>query len=193
MAKENIIKFLDNKQIIASIQNHKDFLLALACDNTACIMLKFGDLQTLPALVAEAHRKGKKIMVYLDSIKGVAKDASGIHYLSQINVDSVATTKPQLISIIKDANILAIQCMFLIDMTALRSGIDSIKKNKPDATILMPMSIPSDIIDEILAKTSANLLLGGLVRSERDVRNSITKGALGTITSQKSLWNYCCK
>ena len=181
-------KLLGNHKVIAAAQNLHTFHQALRAQNSDCILLKFGDLQTLPLYVKEAHSHGKSIMVYLDSLNGIARDSSGMAYLASLGIESAATTKPQLLGVIRRAGLFAVQSMFVIDSTALALGIASLQKHQVELAIVMPGCVPIEVFSEIREQTHAKLLAGGLVRNDRDLRNALAKGAEAVITGSAELW-----
>ncbi len=185
LAIENL---LGGQQVIAAVQNPRTFEQALQGKACSCILLKFGDLQTLAPNVQTAHRCGKHVMVYLDSLNGIARDSSGMAYLASLGVEAAATTKPQLLETIGRSGLLAVQSMFVIDSTALSLGIESLQKHRVQLAIVMPGCVPVEVFSQIRGQTRTQLLAGGLVRTERDLRNALTKGAKGIITGNRELW-----
>lgn len=174
--------------VIASVNTMEDFLDAVNSSQVACIMLKFGDIENLMDLVKTAHYHKKYVIVHIDAVKGIARDIFGIRYLAKIGVDCIDTTKPQLIAAIKSAGMIALQVMFLVDTEALRMGIDSINKNKPDAVIIMPMSIPASVLKKIEKNIGCKIILGGLAASRSDIDKAIKNGAAAVVASRHELW-----
>ncbi len=183
-----IENLLDGQPVIAAVQNPRTFKQALQGKACGCILLKFGDLQTMESNIQIAHSFGKHVMVYLDSLNGIARDGSGVAYLASLGVEAAATTKPQLLGTIERAGLLAVQSMFVIDSTALSLGIESLQKHHVQLAIVMPGCVPVEVFSQIRAQTQAQLLAGGLVRTERDLRNALAKGAKGIITGSQELW-----
>lgn len=151
-------------------------------------MLKMGDIHTLPKIIKEAKRHNKFVMLHQDSVKGIAKDSPGIKFIAELGVDALITTKPQYVNAIKNAGMFSILCLFLIDTSALVSGLKSLKNPKPDAVIVMPMSIPKDFIDDIVEQTGVDIILGGLVSKAEDIEECRRKGAIGISVGKQDLW-----
>lgn len=189
MVKGNIGKLLAGNYIIPAVHTMEEFIYTLENTDLSCLMVKFGDIESIPGLIKNAHQNDKSIMLHLDSIKGIAKDNYGIKFLASLGVDALITTKPQWIKTIRESGMIAIQCMFLIDTEALRNGLESISKHKPDAVIIMPMSIPTEFVEEIIRKTGAKIIAGGLVTKAEDVARAIDKGIIGVATSKRELWD----
>lgn len=176
-------------QMIASVSTIESFQYAVTCEHISCVMLKFGDIETIGELIASAHWHKKIVIAHLDAIKGVAKDQCGVKFLAKLGVDCLNTTKPQLIGAIRGAGVIAIQVMFLVDGEALKAGIESINKNKPDAVIVMPMSIPGGIIREMSTKTKVALIAGGLLTQKEEIDEAAAKGFCSLVTSRRELWD----
>ena len=106
-----------------------------------CVMLKLGDVNTLPKIVRLIHQYGRKAVVHQDSIKGLARDRTSIDFLSKLGVDAVITMKPQCVRWIKEEEMLSILGLFLIDTNAMATGVQSINESRPDAGLVMPMTL----------------------------------------------------
>lgn len=182
-------EILSESPIIASVSTMADFEYAVTCENVSCIALKFGDIDTIANLVERAHRHKKKVIAHFDSIRGVARDNCGVRFLAKVGVDCLNTTKPQFIGVIRDAGMVAILVMFLVDTEAVKAGIESINKNKPDAVVIMPTSIPGDFVKDIIKKIKINVIAGGLLTKKEELIEAMDKGICSVITSRKELWD----
>lgn len=189
MVKDNIDKLLAGNCVIPAVHTIEEYIYTVKNTNLSCLMVKFGDLESLPELIKDAHQHEKSVMLHLDSIRGIARDSYGIKYLATLGVDALITTKPQWIKTIRESGMIAIQCMFLIDTEAFKNGLESIVKHKPDAVIIMPMSIPGEFVKEIIRKTNVKLIAGGLITKAEDIVEAIDKGIIGVATSKRELWD----
>lgn len=79
--------------VIPAISNTADLVAFLDSYADPWVMVKLGDINTLPNIVRRVHEKHKKIIVHHDSINGLNPDRSGIRYLANIGVDAVNTTR----------------------------------------------------------------------------------------------------
>lgn len=183
-----MLKIILKNKVIAAVSSIEKFKEAIVAENISCIMLKFGNIDNIGELVECAHRNDKKVIVHLDAVKGISKDSYGIKYLAKLGVDCLNTTKPNLISTIRDSGMVAIQVMFLVDQEALKAGVESINKNKPDSVIIMPMSIPPKIIKDILKRTQTKLIAGGLLTEKNDIFGCLNNGFSAVVTSKSDLW-----
>lgn len=186
MNEDEQLKF---KPIIPSVHQRKELLYAMEKTNADWIMLKLGDVNTLPQLVGYIHRSGKKVMVHQDSIKGIARDKMGIQYMANCGVDCVITMKSLCVKYIKDADMISAFGFFVIDSDAYRSGLFNVKEQEPDIVILMPGTIPARIIQDLKRETKAPIILGGLMTTKEQMSEAIKTGAASVATSNLELWN----
>jgi glycerol uptake operon antiterminator len=177
------------KAVIPSVHQRKELLYAIEKTDADWIMLKLGDINTLPQLVGHIHRAGKKVMVHQDSIKGIARDKMGIQYMANCGVDCVITMKSLCVKYIKDAGMIAAFGFFVIDSDACRTGLGSIKEHQPDVVILMPGTIPLQIIRDIKSEAGMPVILGGLMTTREQITGAIGIGVASVATSNQDLWN----
>lgn len=177
------------KAVIPSVHQRKELLYAIEKTDADWIMLKLGDVNTLPQLVGHIHQAGKKVMVHQDSIKGIARDKMGIQYMANCGVDAVITMKSLCVKYIKETGMLSAFGFFVIDSDACRTGLINIKEHEPDVVILMPGTIPEQIIREIKNETRAPIILGGLMTTSEQIKDAIKIGVSSVATSNLELWN----
>lgn len=189
MQIKNAGEQLKFQSVIPSVHQRKELLYAMEETAADWIMLKLGDVNTLPQLVGHIHRSGKKVMVHQDSIKGLARDKMGIQYMANCGVDCVITMKSLCVKYIKDAGMIAAFGFFVIDSDACRTGLGSIKEHQPDVVILMPGTIPPQIIRDIKSEAGIPVILGGLMTTREQITTAIGIGVASVATSNQDLWN----
>lgn len=181
-------ELLKNQPVIPAVHQRKELLYALEKTSVGWIMLKLGDVNTLPNLVQVIHQFGKRVMVHQDSIKGIARDKMGIQYMANCGVDCLITMKPMFVKYIKEVGMFAAFGFFVIDSDALRTGLKNIHENEPDGVILMPGTIPKEIINDVLAETTVPILLGGLITNIEQIKVAQNMGITSIATSNLKLW-----
>ena len=175
--------------VIPAISNTADLVAFLDSYADPWVMVKLGDINTLPNIVRRVHEKHKKIIVHHDSINSLSPDRSGIRYLANIGVDAVNTTRLHCISTIQHEKMLAILGLFIIDSSAVASAVRAVNENTPDFALLMPSSLPERIIRKIKSETGCPLLGGGLCASAGELNLLLKAGLEGVTTSEKALWH----
>ncbi|WKY44090.1 glycerol-3-phosphate responsive antiterminator [Eubacteriaceae bacterium ES2] len=180
---------LFNHPVIPSVNHRKELLIAMQQAEVEWIMLKLGDINSLPQLVRAIHQAGKKVMVHQDSIKGIAKDKMGIKFMANCFVDCIITNRAACIKAISEAGMISALGLFVIDSEACRTGMAYIKEYQPDLITLMPGSIPDQIIEKIKNEVANPFILGGLITELNQVHHAIKIGAAAVASSQRELWN----
>lgn len=175
---------LFNNLIIPSVTTPEelDFFLKHTSHNWVC--LKMGDINSLVSIVSIIHKNKRKVMLHLDSIKGIAKDKDGIKYLKRIGIDAIITMKSQHLKMIREENIFSILGSFIVDSAAVSQTLQNIKTGKPDAILIMPMTVPSSVYQE-LHKEIPCIIVGGLGKEHDAIQDAFDHGACACIVSDK--------
>lgn len=160
--EDRLEQLLKGSRMIPSVASVKQLKYAVEQENYPCIMLKMGDISTIRKITAYIHQSGKKLMLHIDSVKGVAKDEEGFRFLKNIGVDSIITMKSQYIRLIKEKGMYAILGTFLVDSSSVMQTLQNIRSNKPDAIVVMPMTIPDETYGWLKENVSLPILAGGL-------------------------------
>lgn len=182
------ISWLCSGHVIPACRTEADFACALQLPHSPSIIILFGDINTLPAIIRRAEQAGKLLLIHLDLLDGLGRDRAGIVFLSRLGVKGLVTTKPQMGKMAQQEGMRVIQRMFLVDSESLRTGIHMLKGFRPDAIEALPASTPASVLAELKAATDVPILAGGLVRSLADVKQAVENGACAVSTSQRELW-----
>ncbi|SMC40940.1 glycerol-3-phosphate responsive antiterminator [Sporomusa malonica] len=188
MAQNNIIRLLSDGHIIPAPRNYEDFKYALSHSSSPSVSLLFGDINILPELLAQAREHKKRVLVHLDLLGGVGKDKAGILFLVRMGVAAIITTKPQLGKIAREAGMIVIHRLFMMDSEAIKTGVNLLKGYKPDALELLPASVPSSVITELADLTGLPILGGGLMHTKEEVQQAINSGLTAVSASKRELW-----
>ena len=175
--------------ILPSIQNNLDLYEFLEKYDDKWVLLKIGDINTLPSIIRKLHANGTKVIVHQDSIRGISADRSGVQFLANIGADGIDTTKQRCISMIHETGALAVVQLFVIDSISVNTAIHVIQEGMPDYAILMPSCIPSKVVKSIRERSKCSLLGGGMCSDRKDLDQILSNGMSGAVTSEKSLWH----
>lgn len=194
LVKGEVIKlyhrFLSDVQsspIIAAVNDQEKLEPAI---HSPCeiIFLLYGSIFNLKEIVDRCREQDKCILVHIDLMEGLSKDAVALKYLHyNIKPDGIITTKSNLIKIAKDMGMFSIQRLFILDSLSLDSGIKSIHSTRPDAIEILPGIMPK-IIQTIHHETRIPVVAGGLIGDKEDVVNVLKAGAVGVSTSKREVW-----
>jgi glycerol uptake operon antiterminator len=178
-----IAAFRDIESLRIQDLNHTDVLYILG-----------GTIFDLPHIVEQARRYRKLVLVDIDLIKGVGKDAPGIRFLAkESQVDGMITTHSNLIKSAQKEGLVSIQRIFVLDSESLAGGLGVIEKSKPDAVEVLPGVILPKIMKRIRVKTSIPVIAGGLITREEEIREILASGAIGLSTTSSRLFDFSAK
>ncbi|GEL78555.1 glycerol-3-phosphate responsive antiterminator [Tenuibacillus multivorans] len=182
----SIVDLVDS-QIIASIKNYKDIDQAIKKQPNVSFLLT-GDLLTMGSYIQKLKDHDMRVFIHLDFIDGVSNSKTSVEYIAKNwNPDGIITTKNNIVRYAKDVGLYTIQRIFLIDENAIKSGVQVIRNNTPDAIEVMPGLMPK-IIDRLTYEVKLPIFVGGLISSKEEILDALAVGALGVSASNSSLW-----
>ena len=187
MTKHEFLRLARLFPVAAAIKSHEDMEFALDSDTSLLFLLK-GDAFQLAPFVEQAHIRGKGVVVHVDLVGGVGKDRAGIHYLHQIGVDAIITSRSQLISAGKAEGLVTIQRLLLVDDSALETGVRTIAKAAPDVVEVLPGVIFPAVASMLQQMLPGPFIAGGFIRTAEDVVRIQTSGGILSSSSTHALW-----
>jgi Glycerol-3-phosphate responsive antiterminator. len=176
------------QKIIPAIRSMKDFekMLDLPCP---CAILLEVHLGLIGAVVRQSRRKGKKLFLHLDLIRGLSPDEAATDYICrEFDPYGIVSTRAQVIMRAKQRGKKTIQRAFIIDSNAMKKSVQLIQKTDPDMVEVLPGLIPK-VISRLKELTGKGIVAGGLIESEDEVIRALQAGADAVTTSNSSLWN----
>ena len=187
MKKQEFLRLASLYPVAAAIKSNEDMQVALDADVLLLFILR-GDAFQLPQFVAEAHHRGKGIVVHIDLIGGIGKDRAGIQYLHQIGVDAIITSRSQLVSAARAEGMITIQRLLLLDDSALESGVRTIARAAPDIVEVLPGIIFPEVASTLRQLLAGPFIAGGFIRTAADVARIRAVGGILSSTSTYQLW-----
>jgi len=180
---------MEFQKIIPAISNHKKLNDFLNSNLKFGLLMNF-HLAQLENIVKTMKAHGKKILVHSELIKGLASDEFGAIYLIQaLNVDGIISSKSKVIEICKKRSVIGIYRFFIKDTISLEQSLDIGSRLKPDYVEILPAACHT-LIPEIQEKLHARVLMGGLIRTEQEIRDCFKSGAIAITTSNTDFWNF---
>lgn len=178
-----------SQSVLPAISNFKDLRKFLKTDLEYCVLLDF-QLAELHNVVEEVKDQGKKVLVHIELIRGIANDEYGaIHLVQNYNIDGIITTKPQIIQIAKKRSVLAIERIFLKDTISLNRSIKILEKSTPDLVEILPAT-SKEVLLAVKERINLPFLCGGLIISSSQINECLESGAIAVTTSKSELWSY---
>ncbi len=177
---------LKKNVVVPAIKDDESFERVLKSKATVIFLLK-SDLMTVENYVRRAHEYGKKILLHVDLTDGLGKDEAAVRYVARvIKPDGVITTKAAVVKCAVSEGLYTVFRAFLIDGQGLSSAKANVKKLSPDAVELMP-GLLFDVVKEFLP-LSKTIILGGLLRDEKSIKEALRVGATAVSCSDPTLW-----
>jgi glycerol uptake operon antiterminator len=186
----DLLSMLKNHPVIAAIRDVENLRIQ-NLSHAGILFILGGTIFDLPKIVAQAKRSQKLVFVDIDLIKGIGKDAPGIHFLAlESQINGIITTRGNLIKSAQKEGLISIQRLFVLDSESLTGGLGAIEKSNPDAIEILPGLILPKVIKRIRKLTSIPVIAGGLITTWEEIKEILDSGAVGVSTSAPELFRY---
>lgn len=160
-----------------------------ACRRGAAAIFFFkGDVFALQEALPPCTGAGIPVYVHLDLLEGVGKDAAGIRVLRQLGAAGVVSTRGPLLREAREAGMLAIHRVFMVDSEALRTGLSAVRASEADLVEVLPGVVVPHVISQLRAHLRVPVIGAGLVTRIEQVLSILRCGAVGVSASAKNLW-----
>jgi glycerol uptake operon antiterminator len=151
------------------------------------VFVLFGDLVTIPGIVAKLKDAGKTVFVHLDLIDGLSSRDVAVDFLAEYTrADGILSIKANLIKHAKSRGLLTIQRFFVLDSLALLNIEKQFPLDYADAVEILPGLMPK-VIRKITGLTNKPIIAGGLVSDREDVRHALEAGAVSVSSTNSNL------
>jgi glycerol uptake operon antiterminator len=187
MTKQEFLRLAHRFPVAAAVKSSEDMQVALESDALLLFVLK-GDAFQIEPSVAQAHQKGKGIVIHIDLVSGIGKDRAGIQYLREIGVDGVITSRSQLVAAGRAEGLVTIQRLLLIDDSALETGVRTMARAAPDFIEVLPGIIFPEVASILQQMLPGPFIAGGFIRNATEVASIEAAGAVLSSSSTYALW-----
>lgn len=178
-----------HKTVIPSIRHLKDLEDALS-SRSEYVLLSEVHIGNLKELTKRCHQVGKKVLVHLDLIEGLTKDAKGVKWLKEMfRVDGVISPNQRVLNAAMKLDLLAIHRVFLLDSRSLDQALKSLENTNFDGVEILPGPFAIHYINHIQSIIpNTYLLAGGFLDSKVKIEAVFRAGFSAVTTSQKEQW-----
>ncbi|WP_027625883.1 glycerol-3-phosphate responsive antiterminator [Clostridium lundense] len=184
----NIKEILIENPVIAALRNKKDLENVLK-SKALVVFVLYGNIMNIATICKKLKEENKIVFVHLDMIEGLKGDQAGIEFIKEYaNPQGIITTKSSNIKYAKQLGFYTIQRVFIIDSLFLKTGIKNIHETGPNAVEVMP-GVASKIIHSMEREINVPIIAGGLIKTKKDVMDSLAAGAIAISTTSIELWN----
>jgi glycerol uptake operon antiterminator len=183
-----LIGRIEANPIIAAVRRDGDVEDALSA-SVGIVFLLQADIFNLAGLTERFRSAGKEVLVHVDFLEGIGRDAKAVRYLAEvIRPSGILTTKSQHVKTAKEYGLFVIQRFFLIDHQSYEMAVHTVHSSHPDMVELMPALMPA-VIARFCKAVSTPVIAGGLISSKEEIVEILKAGALGASTGNPLLWN----
>ncbi len=184
---QHLVKYFKKNPVIPGITDMKHLDKAMNT-NAVAVFLLTGSIFELQEAMKKANEHDKLLFINVDLVKGIGKDREGIKFLAENGMcDGIISTKSNIILAGKEANLITIQRVFMLDTSSLKTAMNMLERTNPDALEILPGIAAPYIIDRV-ENIKIPIIAGGLVFKEEEITKLLNCGILATSTSKQSLW-----
>ncbi len=179
---------IDLKQeVLPAISDYKSLEKFLKKDLEYCVVMNFS-LIHLHRVCRLLREGGKKCLVHVDLIKGIASNEYGAEFLIDgFKVEGLISTHPSVVEMARKKKAIAILRIFILDSQSLRRSLEMAKKCQPDYMEILP-GFSSEVAGMIKEEVDIPLIGGGLIQSSGMVKRCIENGLIAVTASDEDLW-----
>lgn len=184
---QEILDTLIENPVIAAVRS-PDRLDSVIASSVKVVFTLFGGIGELEAQCKRLNDAGKLVFLHIDLIDGLKPDAVGIKYVVEnMKPAGIITTKGSCIKIGHELGVFTIQRVFMLDSSALKSGIQNVASCKPNLVEILPGVCEKALL---MARTHMDIpfIAGGFIETKEDVINALKTGAVAVSTSCEALW-----
>ena len=185
------VEAIEAAPIVAAVKDDSTLEMCLKSDVDAVFIL-YGDICTIPDIVARVKDSGKIAMVHMDLINGLSpRDISTDFIRKYTRADGIITTKSNLITHAKEIGLATVLRHFVLDSMALinieRQSHTS-RESQPDMIEILPGIIIPKMIRKICSMSRVPVICGGLIQDKEDVMHALASGATAISTTSSEVW-----
>lgn len=151
------------------------------------VFVLFGEILTIPGIIARLKESGKTVLTHLDLVEGLSSRDAAVDFLVEnTKTDGILSTRASLLKYAKSRGLLTIQRFFVLDSMALINIEKQFPLDYADAVEILPGLMPK-VIRKIAGLVHKPIIAGGLISDPEDVRNALGAGAVAVSSSNIEL------
>ena len=155
--------------------------------NSKLVFVLFGDVLSIPDIVARLKAAAKVVLVHLDLIDGLNSRDVAVDFLDKnTQADGILSTKANLVKYAKSRGLLSVQRFFVLDSMALLNVERQFPMDHADAIEILPGLMPK-VIRRLAGLTDKPIIAGGLISDREDVLAALNAGAVAISTTKLDL------
>ena len=188
ITRQQMIDTMIRHPVIAAVRDDKQLYQALA-EQVKIIFLLAGSINNLAMRCQQLQQAQRLCFLHIDLIGGLKPDQEGIQFIAeQMRPHGIITTRPAAIKWARQAGLLTVQRIFLLDSSALSDGRRHIKNSNPDLVEVLP-GVSEKAIRLAVETFDRPLIAGGLISEKAEIVHALSAGALAVSTGNPGLWH----
>lgn len=185
--KREFMEILEDSPVIVAIKDDEG-LNKCAESESRVVFILYGDIITIPDIVAKIKTLNKLAFVHIDLISGLSSKEISVDFLKKYTqADGIITTKPNLIKRAKELNFYTILRLFLIDSMAYENISRQVKAAQPDLIEVLPALMPK-ILKKVCKLSPIPVIAGGLISDKEDVMTILKSGVISVSSTNEKIW-----
>lgn len=185
--KKEFKEALEDSPIIVAIKDDEGLQKCLKSESRVIFIL-YGDICSIPDIVATVKNSGKIAMVHIDLITGLSSKEIAVDFIQKYTgADGIITTKPALIKHARELGLYTILRLFVLDSMAYENIDRQVKTARPDVIEVLPALMPK-IVAKICKLSPIPVIAGGLVSEKEDVMSLLQSGVISISSTNQKIW-----
>lgn len=177
------------KPVICAVRSEDGLRRVLDIEDPRCVFLLGFPIQDIFKAINSLSSRGHMPFVHMDLVDGLKGDQAGIKYLvDNARPWGIISTHKGVVEMAKEAGLITVLRVFLLDSDAFRKGRSLVSSVKPNFLEVLPGVAVMGIGKEKLSQLGCQLIAGGLVDSPGQVKDILLKGVVAVSSSEESLW-----
>ncbi|MGI6212919.1 MAG: glycerol-3-phosphate responsive antiterminator [Anaerovoracaceae bacterium] len=188
VTRQEFIDATGDCPVIPEIKND-EWLDAIGESDSSFVYIVYGNVCTIPDIVRRAKEAGRRVIVHVDLIDGLAAKAISVDFVRKYtDADGIISTKPALIKRANEIGLFSIQRLFMMDGITYANIERHVRMCDPDVVELMPSGL-SKVIAYLTEVIRQPVVASGLTQDKQDVIAALNAGAVAVATSNRALWD----
>lgn len=184
---QKLYDIFEANPVIAAVKDMGD-IEKCASSDIKVVFILFGDICSIPDIIAKVKEAGQMAVVHIDLITGLGSKEVAVDYIrTNTQADGIISTKPALVRRGKELGLFTVLRYFLIDSMALENIKIQQNSVKPDVIEVLPGLMP-DVIRSICRHSRVPVIAGGLIKDKKSVLDALAAGAICVSSTNHNVW-----
>lgn len=186
--KTSMLEAFQKWPVMPSLRREEQLSL-VASSPCGVVLVSSGSIFTICDYIERLHREGKMVLVHIDLINGLGRDAAGVRFLKEkAKVEGIVTPQCSLAVAARKEGLIAVHRVFAYDSVSLETGMRVLQQSKADFVEVLPGAVVPAVVGVLRQQFDQPVIAGGLIRTREEVEEVMKAGAVAVDTSAEHLW-----